>query len=168
MVILSAACAWAQGADREWNTYQPGDCTCYIQLPANPEYQTQSVDSTAIHIYTAKDMTRTPAFVYTVSFGEYPKEKISDAEHLKKTLEGDRDGFAKSVNGKLLTDKAATLGKWPVRIFTYSGEDGLARYILREIIIENRIFQLVVCVPKDKTEDPDIAKFFESFRLPKK
>ena len=168
MLALVVACVSIQAADREWNTYQPGDCACYIQLPANPEYQTQSVDSTAIHIYTAKDTTRTPAFVYTVSFGEYPKEKISDAEHVKKLLEGDRDGFAKSVNGKVLSEKPAMLGVWPVRIITFSGEEGLARYIMRELIVENRIFQLVVCVPKDKADDPDIAKFFESFRLPKK
>src|SRR5438105_4208894 len=126
-------------AEREWNTYQPGGGACYVKFPANPEYQTQTVDVTPTHIYVAKDTSHSPAFVYSVGIGDYPKEKLADKDLIKKQIDSDRDGFAKSVNGKVLSDKPGTVEKTPCRAITFSGDDGLARYVLREFVVENRV-----------------------------
>src|SRR5437879_3379827 len=96
-------------ADREWNTYLPGNGVCYVKFPANPEYQTQFVDASATHIYIAKDSSRQPAFVYSVGFCDYPKEKLVDKDAEKKILDTDRDSFVKAVNGKVLSEKAGLI-----------------------------------------------------------
>ncbi|HLX61038.1 MAG TPA: hypothetical protein VKX17_07125 [Planctomycetota bacterium] len=154
------------GAD--WASYQPGNSACYIRLPANPEYQTQIVDAMVTHIYVAKDASRTPAFVYTVSFGDYPKEKFVDENSPKKILDADRDGFVKAVNGKIVSEKSIEKGAYPGREVAISGEGGKARYVLREYLIENRIFHLAACVPAASVDDADVTRFFESFQLAKK
>jgi len=159
VVILAGFFALAAfGAD--WNSYQPGNSACYIRLPANPEYQTQIVDAMVTHIYVAKDASRTPAFVYTVSFGDYPKEKFVDKDSPKKILDADRDGFVKAVNGKIISEKSVEKGAYPGRAVVISGEDGKARYLLREYLIDNRIFHLAACVPAASAEDADVTKFF--------
>lgn len=152
----------------EWASYQPGNSACFIRLPANPEYQTQIVDAMVTHIYVAKDTARTPAFVYTISFGDYPKEKFLDKDSPKKILDADRDGFVKAVNGKVLSEKAITKDTFPGRAVVISGEDGKARYVLREFLVDNRIFHLAACVPAASAEDADVARFFDSFQVAKK
>jgi|ERR1043165_2317523 hypothetical protein len=161
-------CCRSHGAEREWNSYQPGNNACFIRLPANPEYQTQIIDATVTHIYVARDMTRTPPFVYTVTFGDYPKEKFVDNGSPKKILDSDRDGFVKSVNGKVLNETAITKDGNPGRAVEISAESGQARYFLREYLVDNRIFHLAVCVPAASATDADVIKFFDSFHLPKK
>lgn len=160
--------ALASSAEREWNSYQPGNNACFIRLPANPEYQTQIVDATVTHIYVARDSARTPPFVYTLTFGDYPKEKFIDKESPKKILDADRDGFVKAVNGKVLSETSVTKDGNPGRAIEISAEGGQARYFLREFLVDNRIFHLAVCVPAASAADADVGKFFDSFQLPKK
>lgn len=155
-------------ADREWNLYLPGNGACYIKFPANPEYQTQMVDAMATHIYVAKDLTRTPAFVYTLGFADYAKEKFVDKDSAKKLLDTDRDSFAKAVNGKIVSEKPVKKEAFSGRLIVVSGEEGQARYVLCEFLVDTRVFQLSVCVPASMQDDPDVAKFFDSFQLPKK
>ncbi len=157
-----------RASDREWNAYQPGDGLCYIRFPANPEYQTQAVDAMATHIYIARDTARKPAFVYSLAFGVYPKDRFSEKDAVKKLLDSDRDAFVRAVNGKVISEKAVLIAKSPGRAIVISGEDGQARYLLREFIVDTRLFQLIVCVPKQSADDPDVVKFFESFQLAKK
>src|SRR6185295_9588445 len=111
-------------------------------LPANPEYQTQIVDATITHIYMSKDTTKTPPFVYTVSFGDYPKEKFTDKDSEKKILDADRDGFVKAVNGKVLSEKSVTLDSRPGREVEISADSGQSRYFFREYLVETRIYHL--------------------------
>ncbi|MEI6233175.1 MAG: hypothetical protein WCT04_08990 [Planctomycetota bacterium] len=167
-VICIAAAALASAADREWNSYQPGNGVCYIKFPANPEYQMQLVDSAATHIYIAKDSTRTPMYVYVLGFCDYPKERLAEKDAIKKLLDSDRDSFVKSVNGKVVSEKPIKIESAAGRTLVISGEDGQARWLLREVLIDNRVFQLAVCVPKNDVNDADAAKFFDSFHLPRK
>ena len=155
-------------ADREWAVYQPGNGACYIKFPANPEYQTQMADAMATHIYVAKDSTRTPVFVYTLGFADYAKEKLADKDGAKKILDTDRDNFVKAVVGKIVSEKPLKKEAFSGRMIVISREDGQARYLLCEFLVENRLFQLSVCVPAASVDDPDVAKFFDSFQLPKK
>ncbi len=168
-IILTAILGFSvSAADREWNVYLPGNGACYIKMPANPEYQTQMVDAMATHIYVAKDPTRTPPFVYTLGFADYAKEKFTDKDSAKKLIDTDRDSFAKAVNGKIVSEKPVKKEAFSGRMIVVSGEDGLARYVLCEFLVDNRVFQLSVCVPAAMIDDPDVSKFFDSFQLPKK
>ena len=167
-LVLVAASLCGLAAEREWSVYQPGNSACYIKLPANPEYQTNIVDSIATHVYTVKDATKSPPFIYSIGFGDYPKDKITDTDGGKKKLDADRDNFIKAVNGKLLAETALEKDHHPGRAALISAEDGKAHYLLHEFVIENRVFQLVVCVPAATEDDPDVAKFFDSFQLPRK
>jgi len=168
-VTTAMAMLWTiHVAAADWNSFQPGNSVCYIRLPANPEYQTQIVDAMVTHIYIAKDTSHTPAFVYTISFGDYPKEKFIDKDSPKKIFDADRDGFVKAMNGKVLSEASVTKDAHTGRAIVISGEDGKARYLLREFLIDNRIFHLAACVPAASVDDADVAKFFDSFQVPKK
>ncbi len=161
----ASLCGLAAEHEHEWSVYQPGNCACYIKLPANPEYQTNIVDAMATHVYTAKDATKSPAFIYSIGFGDYPKQKVAETDGAKKLLDADRDSFLKAVNGKLLAETTIAKDNHPGRAALISGEDGKAHYMLREYLVENRIFQLVVCIPATMEDDPDVTKFFDSFQL---
>jgi len=156
-------------ADREWNSYQPGNAACWIKFPSNPEYQTQQAEGMTVHVYIAKDNSQSPPSTYALSFGDFAKGKVpSDKTATEKILDTERANFIKSVNGKLLGEKPAAIEGNPGREISVSSDDGKARYLLREYLIGARICHLVVWMPLARADAPnDSGKFFDSFQAGK-
>ena len=167
-LILATAVAGqiARCADREWNTYQPGNNACSIKFPANPEYQTQQADGMIVHVYIAKDPSQNPPATYALSFGDFAKGKIPDEKDAAaKVLDTERNNFVKAVNGKLISEKPATVESFPGHELVVQSEDGKSRFTVREYLAGTRVFHLIAWAPAARPDSAaDAGKFFDSFQ----
>ncbi|MBE7385347.1 MAG: hypothetical protein F6J95_028600 [Leptolyngbya sp. SIO1E4] len=138
-----------------------------IAAPSPMEETQQSVPTPVgpIDIYTFTAEEENSAYV--VAYSDYPAEVVeqSDPESL---LDSSRDGALGNLNGTLLSEDPIDIDGNPGRSLVIDAitETGEAATINSRIyLVNNRLYQILVVMPKGQEATADAATFLESFTL---
>lgn len=139
-----------------------------VVAPTKLAETTQSVDvpnigKTDVHNFTGQHGNA----AYYISYSDYPVEIVQRIDP-NKMLEGSRDGANQSINGKITADASILLGGYPGREFTMEGKDENGQSITiksRIILVDNRLYQIMVVTPTGTSDNSSSNAFFQSFEL---
>ena len=138
-----------------------------IETPLDLVEASQSVPTAAgdieIYTYTAEDDNA----AYVVAYSDYPAEIVEQTDPVT-ILDGGRDGAVGNVGGTLVSEDQIELAGNPGRslVIDAQTDDGQAATINARIyLVENRLYQALVVVPKDGEDKVDIQGFLDSFTL---
>lgn len=132
-------------------------------LPGTPAKVTHRVDSPAgpldIQVFTLEHRR----FTYVLSYTDYPEAALQ-AKTPEDILNGARQGAVANVQGRLVSETALRLSPYPGREAVIAVPDG-HQVRLRFFLVKNRLYQAGVATPKDRTHDPEVTRFLESFTI---
>lgn len=143
-----------------WSVFTSAVGRFKILVPAKPEESGETSNSPygpyTTHLFTSK----TANAIYVFGWVDYdPKFNFG----VRAELNANRNNFIKGVNATLLSETNITLGNNPG--IEFSAESTQALFKSRVYIVGRRPYQLIVAVPKGRTDDEGIKKFFASFEL---
>lgn len=146
-----------------WIEYRSDKGGFSILLPQKPQEQTQPIDTAGGTAQLNLALVNAGDFTLGVSYNDIPAEalKSGDANTL---LQGGRDGTAKNLKGRVVSDKAINLGAYPGIEFVVEAPDSV-RYQARVYVVDNRLYQIMFIAPQNKADQIDTAAFFDSFKL---
>jgi len=146
-----------------------------VQVPPDVEFTetTQEIDSgnpdvgiLSLHNYF---MSITGEDVYQIFYYDYPVELASNPDVSEDLLNGARDGWLNTVNGLLIEQETElSLGNFPGRemVVEASIDNQDMKIKARYFLVGNRIYQIMVGVPKDGEFTAAMEAFLRSFALP--
>lgn len=145
-----------------WSEHRPQGGKYAVQMPGTPNTGSQPVplpDGRSVLMYQGS--IETPNAAYVATFVDYPADVISRAP-ADTHLDNARDGTAKGHT--LRSEKRLTIAQNPGREYIVARSDGLVM-VVRSFMVGNRLYQLIVVGRAGVDQNPDTAKFLESFRL---
>lgn len=138
-----------------------------ISTPLTLDESSQSVDTQAgpidIYTFTAEDNQA----AYIVAYSDYPEALVTQSEP-DIILDGSRDGAVGNVGGTLINETRIDLQGNPGRALvidttTDDGQDATVN--ARIYLVDNRLYQVLVVVPKGDEDEVDADGFLDSFSL---
>ncbi len=163
-LFLVAACNTAPPTLEEFAS-EDGSFT--VQTPITLDKDSQSVDTAVgpieIHTFTAEDRNA----AYVVAYSDYPAEMVAQTDP-ETLLSGSRDGAVQNVGGTLVSEDTIDLNGNPGRDLvidakTDTGEEATVN--ARLYLFENRLYQILVVVPKGEEDGVDVDGFLDSFNV---
>jgi hypothetical protein len=147
-----------------WKEYVSTEGRFSVLMPGTPSKQKvstkQGADTIEIYIVAAEAKKGEDSF--GVTYADFP-EPVVQKTPATVLLEGARDGMLKQQSGKLLADRAISLGEYPGREFTIkSGEE---KVFAKAILVRRRLYQVVAAVPERRADTKDVDQFLASFKL---
>lgn len=122
------------------------------------------VDTGIIETHTF--MAQKDRTAWGVSYTDYPAG-IIDFIDPSASLEASVAGATALMKGELVSKAEITLDEYPGREFTVrvpsDGPDAI--YRARLFLVGNRLYQIMVVVPKGEENDETVTRFLESFQL---
>jgi hypothetical protein len=164
IVVVSAAAATVQ-AQAAWQEYANTKWGFTVQVPGTPKEQKQQiptesgpVDASFYSVESGADSG------FMIVVGDLPN---ADKEPAQDVLARVRDGAVSSANGKLVSDKAITVGAWPGREYVAEATDGTNKFhvVARIVLAKKRLYQVMSLAPKGKQKDADNRKYLDSFKV---
>jgi hypothetical protein len=137
-----------------------------IVAPYALQETSQSVNTEAgtieVHMFIAEQGQE----AWLVGYSDYPEE-IVQASDPEAILAGARDGAVANVNGQLVSDTEISLDGYPGREFSASVTQNGQDFVLRQrvFLVGNRLYQMVVIVPKGTESSTEVEDFLHSFQL---
>lgn len=163
-LLLVAACNTAAPELEEFAS-EGGNFT--IQTPITLAEDSQSVDTAVgpieIHTFTAEDRNA----AYVVAYSDYPAEMVDQTDP-DTLLNGSRDGAVENVGGTLISEDTIDLNGNPGRALVIDAETGdgeEATVNANLYLFENRLYQVLVVVPKGEEDKVDVEGFLSSFSV---
>jgi hypothetical protein len=103
---------------------------------------------------------------WLVGYSDYPEATVK-ASDPATMLAGARDGAVANANGQLVSDVEVTLNGYPGREFSAAVTQNGQEFVLRQRVymVGNRLYQVLVLVPKGEEDSPEVEAFFQSFQL---
>lgn len=105
--------------------------------------------------------------IYMVSYVDYPEGSIhSDStDLLKDFFEVTVESSVESVNGELFYSSDIQLGQYPGKLWRVVYKDGEASIRTKAYLVKNRFYSVQTITLKDKSLNPSIDKFMDSFKV---
>jgi hypothetical protein len=158
-----------------WQEYFSSAGKYKVSMPAAPKEDVKKVPTAVgeLTMYMAlleSEDENDDNMLYMSAFSEYPADKISSdlsKESLERFFKGAAEGSAKNMNGKVTSITVENYKEYPGRNIVsqvnLGGMDFLA--LQRLILVKNRFYMLQTLTKKDKEDNSNTRKFFESFSL---
>jgi hypothetical protein len=164
-VIVYAAIHFIGGRDKlkEFESYRSDDGNFTILFPGEPAKEMQSVNTLAGKIDFVMYRAGSKKSGFVVGYCDYPQEVIKDSNP-KKMLDGAMDGAAGNVRGKIVKEMELDFHGYPGREI----EIKLPRNTTiraRLILINNRLYQMMVISPSADILEEKGTKFLDSFSV---
>ena len=103
---------------------------------------------------------------YSIAYTVYPVDPVGAMDgNPELVLDGARNGAAKNVGGTVSSEKRVTVGKYRGRDISIVIADKSVTVWLRMVSAQNRLYTLQAILPSHPTRDPEVTRFFESFKL---
>ncbi len=148
-----------------WKEFRSAEGSFSVMMPGTPEEQAQTIDTLAGAVDAYLFVLADEDAAYLVSYSDYPNIVVQQSNS-DDILDGVRDGEAANVRGLLLSEQIISLDDYPGRELKIDTLDGKVTIRSRIYLVNNRLYQVVVVIPKDHpTSDKNIDKFLESFTL---
>ncbi|HTE18315.1 MAG TPA: hypothetical protein VK689_08030 [Armatimonadota bacterium] len=165
LIVLALLGSAAGAAQNDWKEFSSTEGRFRVLLPGKPEMQKQSVDTALgpqdLYMHRAVAGPLSYVVIYTDNPEAALKERGGD-----QFLDDVRDGFIRSIRGKLLTEKKATLDSNTGNELLVEAPNGI-NVVSRLCLVKNRLYQLIAIGPKEESAAPEVTWFFDSFKLVK-
>lgn len=144
--------------------FTPEDEKFSIRFPSKPLELKQSYPTAVgtieakVTVYNARNET------FAIFFSDYPDGHMR-ANGLDKILATAKEGAAKDIEGTVAAEKPYQLDKYRGQDFVISTKDEGKQLHVRQIIVGDRLYQLMVGNSVDLTDDSLVAPFMDSFQL---
>ena len=158
LVALAAVSARA-----DWTAFAPDGARFAVELPGAPAVERDAHWTPVGSVRMTKYWLRAGDTLLAVELHEIPSVAsalISD----QRILDQARDSLLSDVGGTLLSGRELEFQGAPARDFVYRlpGRAQLAERVLA-VLVENRLY-LVTGMARAPDSDPEVARFFTSFR----
>lgn len=146
---------------------------CKLEFPGEPTQKKQKINSAVgklkldMYIYEPAAQAKDENLVYLFNYTEYPSSQVSsgDTEALDAFFDNALKGAVNTVNGKLLSEKDISIGKYPGREAKIDYKEGVAIITVRLYLVENKMYMLETIAETKKDPNASITKFMNSFTL---
>jgi hypothetical protein len=145
----------------DWPKFKSTEENFTIAMPSEPRQERNSARGpfgNGHHIYSVESN----GVSYTVSNSVFDNPPTQPKD-IKRILDSARDLVLMVTGGKLLSDKGISLEDFPGREVRIEKDKKI--WTLHAYVVKGRMYQLMTTEPKAKEQNPDTAKFFDSFKL---
>jgi hypothetical protein len=171
LIILLVAATRFVGAPADWVLCETKNCM--VLFPGKPTATTQMVSSAIgplkldINLYEVPRGSQDDNFIYLLNETAYPDSLVSSdkKEILDNFFSRAIDGAVSRVHGKLLTEKAIALGKYPGREIRINFQQGRAVIKMRMYLVKSILFMLETITDPKFDGNKSIDRFMDSFQL---
>jgi hypothetical protein len=164
-LLVSGVIYLIKGGDKlkEFEEYYSADGRFSVLFPGEPEESLQSVRTAVgqINLVMLTAGSKTSAFV--VGYADYPRNVVESSDP-EEMLDGARDGAVGNVGGRLTDETTLDFHGHPAReIRVEVAKKTSIR--ARVILIENRLYQVMVVSKSARILDGKGSEFFDSFTV---
>jgi hypothetical protein len=148
----------------QWKHYSSEDGKYHVLLPGIPKSTNETINSYDVDIvlhttYVWADRQTQ----YAVNFSDYPKviERLSFQQQFDASQKGVADKF-----GNIVSQHDFKLGTYPARDFAFVA-GGKANFSgkIRMVMVDRRLYQLMVIFLTKNPHEDDFKTFFDSFSI---
>lgn len=159
--------------DKSYNWYLLETKSYKILFPKKPDSSTKDIDSQIgkltlhLNIYEVPENETDDNHLYMTNETSYPDSAIN-SDNMKIVdafFTNAIAGSVKNVSGKLLSEKAISLGKYPGREVRIDYLNGVAIIKMRIYLVRNTTFMIQTITETKKQDNESINKFMNSFQL---
>lgn len=152
----------------EWRIVGPSDGSFTVLMPSSPQETSTYATSMAYGKVKANMLTLTKGqLCYSVSWVDYP-EGTQRNPKTALSLDDTRNGIIEGLQGSLLGEEHVQIQGFPGRKFRIQPAAPQATVLMKILVVGDRLYQILVTCPKEKSFSPAISKFFDSFKLKSK
>lgn len=166
LCVVAAFSISGQGVDEAAATpFRSEEGKFSIAFPNKPTKQTSKVQTPRGELESHAFIVAERDKAYGVNFGDYQKGLVTDLNR-QSTLDGARDGAAKKLNAKVISESKITVGKAKLAgrelIATLSApKDTFIR--MRIVLSGDRLYSYMVVGSKEWVEGAEATKYLDSF-----
>jgi len=149
-----------------WQAFESEAGNFTVQAPPNREFTetTQKVDIASVHLYESfieEDGS------YAIFYLDLPAEWAADPNASQGLLTSTRDGWLNIIQGTLMEERTVSLGDHPggEAIVEANINDLPVKFKIRYYLVQNRYYQIMAGIPKDRAFTPEMDAFLQSFAL---
>lgn len=164
-VVVYGAIHLIRGGDKlqAFELYQSQEGRFSVLFPGEPKRILKSVDTPAGKIDLVLYQAGSKKTGFIVGYSDYPQEVI-DKSNPRKMLDGARDGAVGNAGGELIDEIELTFQDYPGREIEVE-VPGKATIRARLILIDNRLYQVMVISPSVEILEKKGTEFFDSFAV---
>ena len=144
----------------KWTDYSYAKEGFAVSAPKEPAFSTKTVQTAAgpvdVHFYQAEVGG---GMLLVVASRLHPNDKRNPRQVIAESSQG----AVAALNGKLVTEKAITLGKYPGTEFEIAGERTHQRN--RVYVANRKVYQVIAIAPIDRSLPVEGDQFHRSFRI---
>jgi hypothetical protein len=149
-----------------WQAFESEAGNFMVQAPPNREFTetTQKVEIASVHLYESFSEEDGS---YAIFYLDLPAEWTADPNASQGMLNSIRDGWLNIIQGTLLEERTVSLGDYPggEAIVAANINDLPVKFKIRYYLVQNRYYQIMAGIPKDRTFTPEMDAFLQSFAL---
>jgi len=151
-------------ADTAWKELKSARCKSAALFPGTPQEQKQKVPSEVGEIEATMYLLEAEGGVgaFLLMCNDYPKD-LAEKAAPDKVLDGARDGSAKQMEGKVVSEKKITVNGFPGRELEIATSE--FRYFARLVLAKHRLHQAVIMMKTDKVKPEDTRKYLDSLKV---
>jgi hypothetical protein len=149
-----------------WRTFKSEAGNFTVQTPPDREFTEtiQKVDLASVHVYESFNEEDGS---YAIFYLDLPAEWVVDPNVSQGLLNSTRDGWLNIIQGTLMQERAVSLADHPggEAIIAANISDLPVQFKIRYYLVQNRYYQIMVGIPKDRAFPADMDAFLQSFAL---
>jgi hypothetical protein len=149
-----------------WQAFESEAGNFTVQAPPDREFTEtiQKVDIASVHIYESFSEEDGS---YAIFYLDLPAEWVADPNVSQGLLNSTRDGWLNFFQGTLIEERDVSLGDHPggEAIIAANINDLPVKFKIRYYLVQNRYYQIMVGIPKDRAFSVDMDAFLQSFAL---
>jgi hypothetical protein len=163
VALVALAAFTGAPARADWTAFEPAQGRFAVALPGVPSVERDTHFTPVGSIAMTKYWLRVGGALLAVEMHDLPPvaaAMLSD----ETILDQARDSLLREVHGTLIDERSLAFLGEPAREFRYRlpGEVALVERVLA-VLVGTRLY-LVTGMARDPASDPDVARFFASFR----
>ncbi len=167
ILALSLTLSLLAGCEEfSWIDFSSPEGKFSVLMPGNPKNHAQALNTpfgpatTYTFVYSNEDVA------FAVSYTDYPiKTQAPDAQ---KIFDGARNGQLAAMRGStLISESEVSVNSYPGREVQMATPQGDGKHAIRTrmYMVNNRLYLVMVALPKDELFSRDAVKFMDSFKL---
>ncbi len=157
----------------EWIAVKDIEKGYRVDFPSQPTGKDQPVSTAVGEVMMKMNMLDQSAdlnsdvLIYMIAYTVYPEEGNSydDPETIDKMLDGSVNGAVQNTNGTLLSSVKGTFNGFGSVESKIAIQSGLYIIHMKGILVSNKLYLIQTICAKEKDNNSNDKRFFESFEL---